>query len=403
VRKMPYPDRPLVVAYVEHNSQMGGSVLSLRSLLHGLRDRVEPIVVQFANAEFGSSFSDLNARGAVVPLKAFDYRKPSPYSSLGRLGVEMSVLQKYVTYTLPLIWVFYSLFRRYRPALIHLNNHVNSHRAEIIAAGMAGIPCVCHLRQVLSDIPALELRTSRFVSNFIAVSQSVKTAAVSGGLSADRVSVVFNGIDFPSEPVAGIDKSEVRRRLGLKEDGIVVVTVGRLEPIRGMERIAEIWPSVVQHRPDCQLVIVGEGSERDRLATWFGASGTGETVHMVGHRDEVWDYLRAGDVYISSVSVPEAFGRALVEAMGMGLAVVAPAWGSTDELIEHGVTGLAYEPLNTAAMRQAIVDVVNDSAFRQQLAAQARVEARRRFGMEQYVEGVWDVYREVLGEWCAID
>jgi len=394
----PLPSGPLAVAYVEHNAKMGGSVLSLCNLLHGLRDRVEPIVIRFADAEFGSSFTNLNARVAVLPLKAFDYRKPSPYSSLGRLGVEMSVLQKYATYTFPLIWMFYSLFRRYRPALIHLNNHVNSHRAEIIAAGMMGIPCVCHLRQVLNHIPALELRTSRFVSRFIAVSQSVKDAAVRGGLPGDRIDVVYNGIDFPSHPVAQPGKVEMRRKLELDVNCTLVVSVGRLEPIRGMERIIEIWPEVVRSQPKSRLLIVGDGSERERLESMVDSGGIRETVRFVGFQDDVWDYLRAGDVYVTGVSVPEAFGRALVEAMGMGLAVVAPAWGSTSELIEHGVSGLVYEPLNTEGLRQAVIDVVNDPVLRQRLAAQAELQARRRFGMAQYVEGVWGVYREVLNE-----
>ena len=74
------------------------------------------------------------------PFEAFDYRKPNPYASLGRLGVELSVFRKYATYTLPLVAIFYAMFRRQRATLIHLNNHVYSHRSEIICSSAGGHP-----------------------------------------------------------------------------------------------------------------------------------------------------------------------------------------------------------------------------------------------------------------------
>ena len=151
--------------------------------------------------------------------------------------------------------------------------------------------------------------------------------------------MVYNGIDFPGAAASPSAKMEMKRKLRLASDCTAVVSVGRLEPIRGTERIVQIWPEVVRTHPESRLLIVGDGTERSRLESMVDAVGVGDTVEFVGFQDNVWDYLEAGDVYVSNVSVPEAFGRALVEAMGMGLAVVAPDWGSTRELIEHGVSG----------------------------------------------------------------
>ena len=389
---------PIRVMYVLHSAQWGGAETSLYDLIERLREDVHPIVCQLSDVEFEGIFEGLDVEVINVPFTVYNCRSPkSEFYRSGRLQTELQVAKKWVCYNLPLTLFFCHLFRQHKPDLVHVNDHVNYNRPEILAAAMAGIPCVSHLRGVLNRLGWTAPWVARLVSRFIAVSKAVKESAVQSGLPGDRIRVVYEGIKFPPQLPPYSDKALTRLKLGLEPDGVYVVSLGRLVAIKGVARLVQIWPEISRSYPRARLLVVGDGPEKDHLEKSVESKGLSQVVKFVGQVSNVWDYLRASDVYVHTVVVPEAFGRSVAEAMGIGLAVVVPDWDTFFELLEPGKSGLFYPRSEDSALRNVLMQVLADSALRERLGREASRRARSLFTVEQYAEEVHSVYHEILG------
>ena len=389
-------ERPWRVMYIEHNAQRGGSVYSLRDLVINLGEGITPTICEFSDVEFKGLFEELNIEVITIPYKVFNFDRGNSGLYRGRLGRELLVLERWTTYTAPLVFFLYRLFRRHKPTLIHVNDHVFYNRAEILAAALAKIPCVCHLREIRNRLSPVELRAAQSVSRFIAISEVVKDSAVESGLPAERIRVVYNGISFPVQASSTVDRVSLRRRLGLVPEGAYVITHGRLVDWKGIDRAIAVWPDILSSYPGARLLILGDGPERSRLEQLVEANRLSGTVTFVGFVSGIWDYLFASDVYIHCVTSPEPFGRSLAEAMGAGLAVVAPRWGSSEELVQSQVSALLYEPLDNDDLKRNILKLLGDADLRNRLGATAEQQARTRFSVENYAQGVQEVYCEVF-------
>jgi glycosyltransferase involved in cell wall biosynthesis len=106
--------------------------------------------------------------------------------------------------------------------------------------------------------------------------------------------------------------------------------------------------------------------------------------------------MSALDVYVHSALRPEPFGRVLVEAMGAGKPVIAPDAGGVPEIVEHGRTGLLFQPCGVEALAHAIVSLLRDEARRDAMGEAALQVARRKFTVEEYVRQVEGLYTELL-------
>src|SRR5262249_30506908 len=131
-------------------------------------------------------------------------------------------------------------------------------------------------------------------------------------------------------------------RLNIPDGWQVVMTAGRLEPQKAPHLLVEAFSQVVHEQPKTLLLFAGEGELRPLVEERVVALGLQERVRLLGCRDDIPDLLRAADVFAFS-SLWEAMGRAMVEAMLLGRAVVAPAIYGIPEIVHHEQTGLLYE------------------------------------------------------------
>jgi phosphatidylinositol alpha-1,6-mannosyltransferase len=140
------------------------------------------------------------------------------------------------------------------------------------------------------------------------------------------------------------DGSVVRRRLGIPEEALVVVSVGRLVRRKGQVDLVRVWPQVLEQFPDARLVVVGEGPDERLLRSLVRRLDVGGSVHLVGRVPDVVPYLAAGDVFASPSRTRwwglevEAFGIVYAEAAAMGLSVAGAGAGGTSEAVALGAT-----------------------------------------------------------------
>jgi glycosyltransferase involved in cell wall biosynthesis len=198
--------------------------------------------------------------------------------------------------------------------------------------------------------------------HFHAVSQAVKDSTVEHlRVPADRITVVKRGRD---ETRLGERTPErrrrVRRALGLDDDAEVLVAVGRQEYQKGHRHLIDAFPAVVAARPRARLLIVGrEGHASRDLGTRIAALGLEKEITILGHREDVTDVMAACDLFVFP-SVYEGLGGALIEAIGLGLPVVASDIPAIREVVRHGENADLVPPADSEALARAIVGLFSD-------------------------------------------
>lgn len=177
----------------------------------------------------------------------------------------------------------------------------------------------------------------------VAVSEAVREFLISyKRIGSSKIEVIPNGIDLIriQKRIASDSRAEIRKSLGIPEDEIVVLLVGRLvvqkDPLLALRAYAHF--ARVSAGTQSRLVIVGSGELHDQIKAESVKLGIGELVFLMGEADPHRFYM-SGDIFLST-SVIEGFGLVRAEALAYGLPVVTTGTGGTDELIRDGSNGI---------------------------------------------------------------
>jgi glycosyltransferase involved in cell wall biosynthesis len=199
---------------------------------------------------------------------------------------------------------------------------------------------------------AASLRWERWATTWtdelICVSEAERQLGLTAGIEA-RTSVLPNGVDLAVwQPRGAEERSEARERLDL-DQAPLAVCVGRLARQKGQHDLLGAWPEVRAAVPDAQLMLVGDGPDREDLER---AADATEGVRFVGSRSDVADWLTASNVVV----VPSLWeGMALVplEAMATARSVVATNVAGIVESVPE-VAGAIVTPGDRAAIAEAL-------------------------------------------------
>jgi glycosyltransferase involved in cell wall biosynthesis len=192
------------------------------------------------------------------------------------------------------------------------------------------------------------------------------------GVPKDRLVLIYNAV----EPRDGVEPLPVPLKTPIK-----AVTVGRLIPLKRVDGLLE----ALKELPDLGLVVVGDGPERPRLERLARDLGVSDRVYFAGQRSkkEALGLMAACDLFVLN-SAHEGLPYVVLEAMALGLPVVATAVGGTPEVVRDGETGLLV-PLN-GELTGTLKRVVNDYHLRQVLAQRARHWVCQNLSAEQMVK-----------------
>lgn len=204
---------------------------------------------------------------------------------------------------------------------------------------------------------------------------------------SERAGRYFRGARIISPAFAPLasparSRAEVRAELGTPEDRVVVATVARLHADKGLDLFVD---AVAQS--DAEGWICGDGP----LLEEIGRRAKGTAVRVLGYRDDIAEILGAVDMF-ALPSVGEAYGIAVVEAIGAGLPVVVSAAGAMPEVA--GDAGLIVSPGDRRGFVDAVGRLVSDEQLRAELAARAR--ARGLPNNDDLVRRIGAVYDELL-------
>jgi len=288
------------------------------------------------------------------------------------------------------------MIREFRPDVVHsLLFHANvAARAACLLAGFDRRRLVCEIQTVEIERRwhlTVDRWTQALCRCIVGNSPSViEHLAASAGIRRDRLRLIRGGVD-----TAAIAAAQPLNRvgLGLPLDQPVLLWVGRLDPIKGLDVLVEATGVVARQQP-VHLLIAGDGPYRAELERLVVASGLSRRVHLLGMRRDVPRLLKSAEVFVFP-SRTEGLPNALLEAMAAALPVVATDVPGCRDVVDSGRTGILVPVDDSAALADAILRVLQDQAWARSLGRAAAEHARRHHDRTVCFERYQSLYREI--------
>lgn len=275
------------------------------------------------------------------------------------------------------------LIATWRPHILHAHDRRGHALALAALIGRRGsVPLLVTCR--IAARPRGLVRYGPRVARFLAISDAVRDALVSGGIAAERVTVTYPGVSArpPDRP------RDWRTECGWSADTLLAGVIGPRTKTRGAEQLESLLRSLPP-RVASRLGLVVLGGPASGRGTIGGLRAfRAGFVHDVPH-------ALAGLDLLLHPGGAEGLGTAVIEGMALGVPTVAFATGGIGEIIEDDVNGLLVAAGDDAAFRAGIVALAEDEGRRRRLAADGPRRAAE-FGVERMVDGVLAAYRDLI-------
>jgi len=298
------------------------------------------------------------------------------------------------------------LIKQLRPALVYTALFEADIAGRVASIGI-DVPVVSNLANTAYDparladpnVDARKLAVVRMIDGFTArhltdhfhaISEAVKRSTVETmGVPPERITVVKRGRDPErlGEPSAQ-RSATARRSLGLDPNAQVILTVGREEYQKGHRHLVDAFATVAVSHPEAVLVIAGrEGAASADLAARIRGLGLGDHVRRLGHRDDVPEVLAAADLFVFP-SLYEGLGGALIEAMALGLPIVASDLAALGEVVRPGENADMVPATDADALAAAITALLDDEERRVAYGIRSRELFEEGFDADEAADAV---------------
>ena len=288
--------------------------------------------------------------------------------------------------------------------------HTHGVRANLVgrlAARMAGVETVVTtVHSLLSqDYPDLFSRLANtliekvsrgLTTQFIAVSGSLQKALIQQGIPEKRITVIYNGLNpelFNENEPSG----RWRQKAGFAPGIPLVAIVGRLHPVKGHRYFLRSASEILKERTDVHFLVVGSGPEREGLEDYTKNLGISDYVTFTGFVSDVTELMPDLNLLIVP-SLWEGFGLTALEAMAVGVPVVATSVGGLPEIVEHGTTGLLVSPADEVGLTRGIVWMLDHPQEAVEMAAAAKAVVEQKFTAAAMARKTEDLYHRLIRE-----
>lgn len=276
----------------------------------------------------------------------------------------------------------------FAPDVIHVHE---SHGlvGAILAAGRAPVrPLLVASRRV--DFPlgfVSRLKYGR-LDRVLAVSRAVREVLIAGGLAAERVVLVHEGVKDRSPRTGG---REALAALGVPAGAPVVGNVAQLVDHKDHATLLRAAAIVLRSKPETRFVICGDGPLREQLESLTRSLGIAERVIFAGFRADLDALIPAFDIFCLSSHL-EGLGTSVLDAMCFGIPVVATRAGGIPDSVVDLETGRLAPPRDDQALAAALIDVLASPQIRARYGAAGRARFAKEFTSAAMVEATLAAY-----------
>lgn len=225
--------------------------------------------------------------------------------------------------------------------------------------------------------------------HIITVSKSNYSKLIQLEISKDKISIIPNGYDLNLFKPASTHAS--RDKVGLPVNKKIVLSVGNLETVKGHEYLIKAMKKVIQKEKDILCLIVGSGSQRNKLERLVKELDLQDDVMLLGSKphDEIPLWINACDVFVLP-SLNEGNPTVMFECLGCGKPFVGTTVGGEPEIIINEKLGILVEPGNSEQLADAILKALNKEWNKEHILNYAK-----QFTWEEIAEKIMVVYEEV--------
>lgn len=381
--------------FVSVSAQPGGAERSLQLLIDRLANQGWPCALA-ASAGMASASGAGLTRGQLCSLHPFEpVRHPTARQALAMIwhwAVDMLHVSR--------------IARQTQPAIIHANT-TPAMLVALLPACMGGYELIWHVRDLVR-LGCLARLCSAFASIVICVSHAVRQHLLLEGVATDKLHVVYNGT-MPSEsPIVDktVAREQLRARLGFARDAFIYANVGRFLFWKKQDVFLRAAAIVASRDAKAHFVVVGGAAGTsacaDRLRSQIRELGLASRSVLLDWQEEVLPILCGCDTLVHTAQT-EPFGRVLIEAMDVGLPVIAVAAAGPAEIVEDNVSGLLASPGDVVGLARLMQRIKHEPELAGRLAVAGRCRVAARFRADHTTAAVKAIYERVLATEAAVE
>jgi glycosyltransferase involved in cell wall biosynthesis len=292
-------------------------------------------------------------------------------------------------------------FKKHGVDLVHCGDLLAAYYAGL-AAKMAGLPVLGHIRCSYPEISKRDRGFLRLVNKFVFVSHDAwETFAY--GVKESRGKVIYEGIDIAALVQQAGHSETVRDEFNIPADVDLIGMAARVAPAKDYETLAKAAARVVAQRKNVRFLIVGDHSQvreyREHYETvkgYLNANGVADYFIFTDHRDDAQRLIASIDIFLLSTRT-EGLPLVILEAMAHAKPVVATNVGGVSEVVDAGVTGLLHEPKDDRQQATDLLRLLEDASLRNKMGEAGRQRVLTKFNKERFAGELGGLYYEMLG------
>lgn len=374
------------VLYVHHSGYMGGAPKSLTYLISHLdKTKFDGHVLTIRN---GPAVKLLESGGLPVEVAKGMF----PFHGSTVSGMRPKLFIRNLIGALPTYFQAKKYIRKYKPDIVHLNSTCLFQVAKAVKKVSPDTKVVCHVREPLLNSFAgniLKRMNHKYVDGYISIDQFDSETVDSNG---KELEVVYNFVDFGTYN-PDVNGTPVRRELGIDDDDIVFLYIGRVVTGNGVLDLVKSFNKISKDHPNFKLIVGGfyfnkNNAYEDKVMA--EAKGNDQIITLA-FRDDVPQLIAASNVMMCPFVEPH-FSRSIIEAASMKKPAIATNIGGPNELILHNKTGFLFEDRNHKAMEDYMVKIGTDKALYEKLSQNALAFAEENFDARKNTKRTFDFY-----------
>lgn len=387
------------ILFVHQSAEMYGSDKVLLSLAAGLdRKLFTPIVILPENGPLKVALDQANVTNYIVPLVKVSR---ATFSLMGLLSLPGQIVRS-----------FFGFRRALGSTQIDV---VHSNTLAVLSgalwAKLHGIPHLWHVHEMIVN-PAIVRKffpwlLFMFADRVVCNSYATENLLVETQPRLKTKTVtIWNGMNREHS----IDQTAAdtfRQKLGLQQDDVLVVLMGRINRWKGQILLVDAANIVAAScLRGVHYLIVGsppEGQEffLDQLEDHVGKTNLAGTITILNFHSDIWPIWDAADIVVVPSTEPEPFGMVALEAMASAKPVIASAHGGLLDIIVNDETGLLVRPKCAQALAEALIELIPNQTIRHAMGKAGYARYEKYFSLHSYVTGFEEAYLELLNETSA--
>lgn len=233
----------------------------------------------------------------------------------------------------------------------------------------------------------------------IAISDAVREHLVNTmKISKNKIELIYNGIDTFSlkRDYSKEELSQIRKEFNLTGNLIIGITA-RISTVKGHTYLLRAMPKIIESIASAQLLIVGSGNSRYEKELHHMCKKLNIEQSVVFHPGvrNVYKALSVMDVFVLP-SIQEGLGLSLLEALAMGLPVIASDVGGIHSVIKHQENGILLAPKDHNALANAVIRLLKDRDYAKALGQRGIQTVNEKFTLDKMVEKTEQFYLHAL-------